>query len=841
MSVRSHKTVSSVARSGARAPAGEADFEQVFESALDVILLIDPVSGAIVRANHAAQRQLGYPPARLVGRHFSFLFPSEVWATPERMLAELTAHGAQFGEQEFPRADGTLCAMDLTVVLTPLDGSQMLIATLHDARERGQAAAALHVSEERLELVLRGAALGLWDWNITSGAVVFNARAGEMLGYGREELEAHPPDWDALLHPADRAAVRGRIAAHLRGDTATYESEHRMRHKDGGWVWVLDCGKVVQRDAAGRAQRATGTQFDATDQHRREAERTALLEIAKELSGTLDLRLLIHAAERRAAHLLPTNAALLTIYWDAEGEAYRMISQHGLDAETAAAAADMRYPLGQVFGGRVAAGETLVVDGPEGWGHWEQAVLRRFGISVLAAAPLVVRGQVRGAFCVGCRAARPLTPHHIVFLEAIARELAVAVEAAGLYRTQQAEAEYAAAMARVSQELMSSLTTPAVYGDLCRVSRAVLDCDATAVLVWSAVEAAYVAAASHGDTPEGLAALQGLRLTPVVAAGLLAALESTGLVRTGDLPADDPARRSLGVAPQLSSALVVALRRGEEILGFLLAGFRAGNGPFSGQHERIARGTGAIALLALENARLVEELERANRVKSDFVATMSHELRTPLNVIIGYHDLLLEGEFGALSDEQAERLRRADHSARELLDLINATLDLSRLEAREAPLSVQYVDLGSLISELDAELASVHKPGVTFSWQLPKTLPALRSDPLKLKVVLKNLIHNAFKFTDAGSVAVAIAAVGERVEFAVSDTGIGIAPELRTAVFEPFRQADGTSTRSYGGVGLGLYIVQRLLDVLGGAIGLDSEVGRGSTFRFWLPAEPGGE
>jgi signal transduction histidine kinase len=210
-------------------------------------------------------------------------------------------------------------------------------------------------------------------------------------------------------------------------------------------------------------------------------------------------------------------------------------------------------------------------------------------------------------------------------------------------------------------------------------------------------------------------------------------------------------------------------------------------------------------------------------------------------VIIGYHDLLLAGEFGDLTPLQAERLLSADHSARELLDLINATLDLSRLEARRVPLHVEPVDLRALADELDAETRALRrKPAVAFAWQLPHPLPVLHSDPVKLKVVLKNLVLNALKFTDEGSVTVAIAADHGRVDFTVRDTGIGIPADQIASVFEPFHQLDGSSTRSYGGVGLGLYIVRRLLDLLGGDISVESEPGRGSAFRFWVPDRAGG-
>jgi len=843
MPTRSDKPVSYVARSGSSGAASSptyaaASFEPLFELSPCGILLIDPASGEIVRANRAIERRLGYPVARLLGRHFSMLFSGAEWSTPEELLAQMARCDGALGDQELQCADGSPCCVDVHVARAPWGDGDMVIATLHDAAERRRATTALRETETRLELVLRGADLGLWDWNIVTGGVLFNARAAEMLGYRPEELQPQARQWDALLHDEDRPMVHALLAAHLRGEVPTYESEHRMRHKSGDWVWLLNRGKVVQRSDSGRALRAIGTQFDVTDRHRSEVQRAALLELARDLCDTLDLEGMVDAAERRTVEVLPADVAL-TIYWDATSEAYRMLSQHGLSDERMARARQMDFPLGELFGGEIAAGKTLVVDAVHELSRWQRTVLSRVGVDVLVVAPLVVRGQVRGAFCVGTRAApRPFTPQHVHFVEAIAHQLAAAVETAALYRAQQDEAQYAAAMARVGQELIASLATPTVYNHLCRVSRAVLGCDTTAILVWSPGEGAYAPVASDGDTPESWAALQVVRLTPAMAAGLLAALGPTGLVRLEALVPDDAVRRALSAAQALTSGLIVALRRGDEMLGFHIAGFRAASGTVTAQHERIMRGTGYIASVALENARLVEELERANRVKSDFVSMMSHELRTPLNVIIGYHDLLLDGEFGALSSAQSERLRRADHSARELLDLINATLDLSRLESRQVTLSVQDVDLRRLVTELDAEAAALRKSGVRFAWRLPAVLPVLRSDAVKLKVVLKNLIHNAVKFTDAGSVTVAIEAADTRVQFAVIDTGIGIPLELRAAIFEPFRQGDGSSTRSYGGVGLGLYIVQRLLDVLGGAIALDSELGRGSTFRFWLPVDP---
>jgi signal transduction histidine kinase len=243
-----------------------------------------------------------------------------------------------------------------------------------------------------------------------------------------------------------------------------------------------------------------------------------------------------------------------------------------------------------------------------------------------------------------------------------------------------------------------------------------------------------------------------------------------------------------------------------------------------------------MASLALDNARLAEELARANRLKSEFVATMSHELRTPLNVIIGFNDLLLEDEFGPLSEAQADVLRRVDRSAHELLDLINATLDLSRLEAGHLPLDLGNVSLQTLLRDLRREATALYarKPDLQLEWVIAPDLPTIRSDASKVRVVLKHLLINAFRFTEQGKVIVRAGRRGEGVEVSVTDTGIGIPCESMQVIFEPFRSGAATSDT---GIGLGLYVVRRLLTEVGGTIEVQSEPGTGSTFRVCFPPD----
>ena len=212
---------------------------------------------------------------------------------------------------------------------------------------------------------------------------------------------------------------------------------------------------------------------------------------------------------------------------------------------------------------------------------------------------------------------------------------------------------------------------------------------------------------------------------------------------------------------------------------------------------------------------------------------MSHELRTPLNVIMGYNDLLLEGAFGTLPDEIHNTLARTQRSARELLALITATLDLSRLESGESPVRVEPVVVTELFDQLRAETET--QSAVALDWHVAGSLPALETDRGKLATVLRNLIDNALKFTQQGMVRVMAEPDEEAVVFTVADSGIGISEQDLPIIFELFRQVEPAHTRRHGGVGLGLYMVKRLLLQLHGDIEVSSAVGEGSRFLVRIP------
>ena len=260
---------------------------------------------------------------------------------------------------------------------------------------------------------------------------------------------------------------------------------------------------------------------------------------------------------------------------------------------------------------------------------------------------------------------------------------------------------------------------------------------------------------------------------------------------------------------------------------------------FSSQLEDRIRA--ATSDLAAQNARLQwqsQELEKANRLKSEFLASMSHELRTPINALIGYTALILDKIYGDVNDRQVEALQRIHASAQHLLVLINDILDLAKIEAGRMPLHLEDVDLRHILLEVTSQIEPLfRKKGLTFSWSLtPKNVP-MRTDRTKVKQIMLNLLSNAVKFTHRGSVVVKAEAGKATVSISVTDTGIGIAEEHLAAIWEDFRQVDQSSTREFGGTGLGLSITKKLVEALGGHADLRSTLGEGSTFTITLPRE----
>jgi signal transduction histidine kinase len=244
-----------------------------------------------------------------------------------------------------------------------------------------------------------------------------------------------------------------------------------------------------------------------------------------------------------------------------------------------------------------------------------------------------------------------------------------------------------------------------------------------------------------------------------------------------------------------------------------------------------------------QSKKQATELEKANKVKDEFLGVMSHELRTPLNIILGYTRVILDRMLGEINPEQERALGKVRTQCKDLLSMVSDILQATKIEAEGVKVESYAVNLTGFLDGLRSAYDFPLNKEVKLGWDYPRDLPAVGTDAEKLKHILQNLINNAIKFTERGHVTVSARYLSDTrmAEFKVSDSGIGIQKELLPIIFKRFQQADSTATRDHGGVGLGLYIVNKFVDLLGGEVRVESEPGQGSTFTVTVPCEPSTE
>jgi signal transduction histidine kinase/HAMP domain-containing protein len=352
---------------------------------------------------------------------------------------------------------------------------------------------------------------------------------------------------------------------------------------------------------------------------------------------------------------------------------------------------------------------------------------------------------------------------------------------------------------------------------------ALVKADAAAIVLREGIGQGLVSASTTNIDPE---------TAMTIASDVLSA-------KTGD---PDVVQRSEIPYGTLRSAAHVPLSTRGLLTGLLSVYFR-GEAEITESEARTLRTVARLVSVAKENADLVGELrdnnfqlERANRLKSEFLANVSHELRTPMNAIIGYSKLMLDGLDGELNAQQEADLQRVTTAADNLLGLINGLLDLSKIEAGRMEINVEEIDVGPIVEDVVALVRpQSDSKDLDVRANIPVELPTILADRARFRQVLVNLVSNAVKFTDSGAVTVSATSGEGWVTVSVADTGIGISAEAQAYIFDEFRQADASTTRRYGGTGLGLAISKRLVALHGGRIWVESGTNGGSVFSFTIP------
>ncbi len=767
--------------------ANEDRLRRILENS-PVGVIIGNEEGRVVFANRRHAEMLGLAPEEM-GDYRA----TRSWrklADREAFLARLKRDGSVFDYQaEFLRRDGTPLTVLLSSVVLDFADGRFHVSWLHDITERQLAEQKLARSEERLNLALEGTRIGLYDWQLEAGGVIqrstINTLWAQMLGYTKPELVARYPTymqcWDELVHPDDAAAVRSLRLAFLAGQENAFRAEYRLRGASGQWHWILDIGYAAERDAQGWARRVVGIHQDVTE--------AKLAEVALKESEAYN-KMLFQESSRPIVILDPKagfvdcNPAAVRMY--GVGSRAELLGKDPLDFsppqqyDGSSSAEAARALLERLSEQRLARFEwRFEKPGGELWDAEVHIIAFDY------------RGQILYQFTLD-----DITEK---------RRTRLAVE------LQQQELARLLAEQRMIFENAPNGIIYTADGIIQRVNRRIGE-----YLGAEPEELIGQTGAVIQHSAERYAEF-GALVSPVLRSGRDVNMEWTFARRDGgDLVAQVSAR---GIPmPDQKWVTIWVL-------------------------ENIAERKAAEAAMA-EAKRAAEEAAKA---KSDFLANMSHEIRTPMNAIIGMSQLALNT---GLDPQQKNYVEKVHRSAVNLLGIINDILDFSKAEAGKMTLERARFRLDEVLDQLASLIGiKTEDKGLELLFHLgPEIPPALIGDSLRLGQVLLNLANNAVKFTERGEVVVGIereasSEQGVDLHFWVRDSGIGMTPEQCERLFQPFSQADSSTTRKYGGTGLGLAICKALVELMEGRIWVESEPGRGSTFhftaRFGLPQEIG--
>jgi signal transduction histidine kinase/putative methionine-R-sulfoxide reductase with GAF domain len=539
------------------------------------------------------------------------------------------------------------------------------------------------------------------------------------------------------------------------------------------------------------------------------------------------------------------------------GSSFQLMAQLGADHDYVEyMRREPFHPRPETLTGRVlqARGPVQIEDFAKSKGYLDRDPLvvmavERGGVRTTLGVPLLRENELIGVISLYRKEVRLFTDKQIELLQNFAAQAVIAIENARLLnelrqRTDELGRSVSElrALGEVSQAVNSTLDLETVLSTIVAKAVQLSDTEAGAIYGYDEQTHEFRLRATYGMDQGLIDALsqRHIGLDDPTVAPVFAQREP---VQVADLREELPSDlNEVTLRAGYRARMVAPLLRGEDIVGTLVVRRRT-PGDFAKNTVDIIKTFAAQSALAIQNARLFHEiedksrqLEEASQHKSQFLANMSHELRTPLNAILGYTELMADGAYGEPSEKMLGILKRLEANGKHLLGLINDVLDLSKIEAGQLVLELSdycIQDIAQTVRSTLEPLATDKK--LAFKVEVPTGLPPGHGDGRRLTQVLINLVGNAIKFTDAGEVAIKAEAHNGSFHVSVRDTGPGISSADQAKLFQEFQQADNAITKKKGGTGLGLAISKRIIEMHGGRIWVESQVGQGSTFAFTLP------
>ncbi len=843
-----------VAVQNARAFAEARRQTTILEASDDFISLTD-LEANVVYLNPGGVRMAGLPEDHDIrGMRIPDFHDEEAFQRiSEEAIPQVMAGESWRGENEILRPDGTVVPVDQTIFLIrDAEGNPTNIGTIMiDITERKAQQEALESQTRLQEAILKTIPSGIFVVRAPDGTpILTNPRAEELLGRGISpdaiqddltEIYAAYIAGTNETYPTDQApVVRG-----LYGETASID-DMEVERPDGTRILLEIDGAPVLDDEGNIVASLVSFQ-DITERRaqqqaiqKRAIEMETVAQVSAEATTSSDIQELLWSVSNLTkerfdlyhAHIYLLAGQDLTLMAGA-GEAGREMVSHGY-----------RIPLEREDSivARAARSREAVIENNISLseGFLPNPLLPETQSEM--AIPLTFGDQLIGVLDVQSEQLDRFTEEDVRVKTTLAYQIAVAYQNAQAFAQTQKRAAELQTVAQVSATAATELNISRLLDNVVELAKERFELYHAHVYLMDDEDERLVLASGAGDAGRRMVASHHtISVNHPHSLVARAARERVG-VTVNDVQAN-PDFLPNPLLPRTRAELAVPMIVADELIGILDVQADV-VGRFTEDDVRIKRTLADQIAVAIQNARLyaeqvetAEQLREVDRLKSEFLASMSHELRTPLNSIIGYAEVILDGIDGPINEDVQEDVDAIYSSGKLLLSLINDILDLAKIEAGQLDLVTEPVEISTFLSSvLDTSRILVKEKPVDLKTKLEDDLPMMDADRLRAQQILNNLISNAAKFTDEGSITVEVKRYGEdMVRFAVVDTGSGISEDKLETIFERFRQADQSSTRRAGGTGLGLAITRQLVEMHSGEIHVESVLNEGSTFWFTMP------